>query len=61
MNIENRIRNLEQRQTGNESGAVEFVIIDEANGITGDLARDQWRSEHPHAPEPRWIEFVIVD
>jgi hypothetical protein len=61
MSIENRVRKLEQQQTGNKNSAVEFLIIDEASGITGDLARDRWRAEHPHAPEPGWIEFVIVD
>lgn len=61
MSIENRVRKLEQRQTGNENSAVEFIIIDEASGITGDLARDRWRAEHPRETEPRWIEFVIVD
>jgi hypothetical protein len=61
MSIKTRLEKLEQRQTGHESGAVEFIIIDEASGITGDLARERWRADHPHAPEPGWIEFVIVD
>jgi hypothetical protein len=61
MNIRARLEKLEQLQSGNQNSVVEFIIVDEANGITGDLARDRWRAEHPHSPEPGWIEFVVVD
>jgi hypothetical protein len=62
MSVKTRVEKLEQHQRGNQNSIVAMIIVDEKNCITGDLARDRWRAEHPHSPEPgMWIEIVPLD